>query len=55
MLKLSNSGDKKLLDIKGKINKMPVKISVISVIFIVPIILLIVLGPVVINFLLNNG
>ncbi len=47
--------DKKLLDIKGKINKMPVKISVISVIFIVPIILLIVLGPVVINFLLNNG
>ena len=47
--------DKKILDIKGKINKMPVKISVISVIFIVPIILLIVLGPVVINFLLNNG
>lgn len=47
--------DKKLLDIKGKINKMPVKISVISVIFMVPIILLIVLGPVVINFLLNNG
>ena len=46
--------DKKMLNIKGKINKMPIKISVISVIFIIPIILLLVLGPVVINFLINN-
>ena len=43
--------DKKLLDIKAKINKMPLKISVISVIFIIPLILLIVLGPFIINFL----
>ncbi len=43
--------DKKMLNIKGKINKMPVKISVVSVIFIIPIILLLLLGPVVINFL----
>lgn len=43
--------DKKLLDIRGKINKMPVKVSVISVFFIVPIVILLVLGPVIINLL----
>lgn len=42
--------DKKLLNIKAKINKMPMKISVISVIFIIPIVLLLVLGPVIVNF-----
>lgn len=46
--------DKKLLNIKAKINKMPMKISVISVIFIIPIVLLLVLGPVIVNFLLTN-
>ena len=43
--------DKKLLDIRGKINKMPIKVSVISVLFIVPIVILLVLGPVIINLL----
>ena len=43
--------DKKLLSIRAKINKMPLKISVISVVFIIPIVLLLVLGPVIINFL----
>ena len=42
--------DKKLLNIKAKINKMPMKISVISVVFIIPIVLLLVLGPVIVNF-----
>ena len=46
--------DKKMLSIKAKINKMPMKISVISVIFIVPIGLLLVLGPVIVNFLINS-
>ena len=46
--------DKKLLDTKAKINKMPTKISVISVLFVIPIILLLVLGPVIINYLLNT-
>ena len=46
--------DKKLLDIKANINKMPLKISVISVIFIVPIIMLLILGPVLINYLINS-
>jgi len=45
--------DKRILTIKSAINKMPVKISVVSVVFIVPIIILVVLGPVVINFLLK--
>lgn len=46
--------DKKLLNIKAKINKMPLKISVISVVFIIPIVLLLVLGPVIANFLLSS-
>ena len=45
--------DKKINSIKGKINKMPIKISVISVVFIVPIVLLLILGPVLINYLLK--
>jgi len=46
--------DKKLLSIKAKINKMPIKISVISVIFIVPIVLLLILGPVIVNFIIGS-
>lgn len=46
--------DKKILDIKANINKMPLKISMISVIFIVPIIMLLILGPVLINYLINS-
>ena len=45
--------DKKILTIKASIIKMPVKVSVISVFFIIPIIMLLVLGPVVINFLIK--
>lgn len=45
--------DKKINSIKGKINKMPIKISVISVIFIIPIVLLLILGPVLINYLIK--
>lgn len=43
--------DKQILEIKGQINKIPNKISIISVVFIVPLILLLILGPLVINFL----
>ena len=43
--------DKQILEIKGQINKIPNKISIISVLFMVPLILLLVLGPVVINYL----
>ena len=41
--------DKRLLEAKARIAKMPVKISIISVVFFVPIIMLLVLGPVVLN------
>lgn len=43
--------EKKILEIKGEINKIPNKISIISVIFMVPLILLLILGPFLINFL----
>lgn len=45
--------DKQINNIKGKINKMPIKISVVSVVFIIPIILLLILGPVLINYLIK--
>lgn len=37
--------DKQTLEIKGEINKLPNRISIISVLFIVPLILLLILGP----------
>lgn len=43
--------EKQILEIKKKITKIPNKVSVISVIFIVPLILVLVLGPYLINFL----
>lgn len=41
--------DKKLLEVRAIINKMPVKMSIISVIFFIPIILLLLLSPIIIN------
>ena len=43
--------DKQILEIKEQINKIPNKISIISVIFVVPLILIMILGPFIINFL----
>lgn len=37
--------EKQILRIKGQINKIPNKVSIISVIFIVPLILILILGP----------
>jgi len=45
--------DKQILDVKAEIAKLPTKVSIISVIFFVPIMLLIILAPVLINFLLK--
>lgn len=42
--------EKRKLEVKGKISKVPVLISVISVFFFIPLLLLIILGPVVLNF-----
>lgn len=46
--------DKQVLEIKGQINRIPNKISIISVVFIVPLILLLILGPLIINFLAGS-
>lgn len=43
--------NKKLLEIKGIINKMPLKISILSVLFIIPIVLLLLLGPLIIKLI----
>ncbi len=43
--------DKQIMDIKSQINKIPNKISIVSVLFFIPLILLIILGPVLITFL----
>lgn len=43
--------DKRLLEIKAQINKIPNKVSIISVLFIIPLILLIILGPLLIEFI----
>lgn len=43
--------NKQIMEVKSQINKIPNKVSIISVIFIVPLILLIVLGPFIINLL----
>lgn len=45
--------DKQIMDIKAEINKIPNKISIFSVLFFIPLILLIILGPVLIDFLLK--
>lgn len=43
--------EKQVLEIKGEINKIPNKVSIVSVLFIVPLILLLVLGPFIIEII----
>ena len=43
--------EKRKLEVKGKISKVPVLISVISVFFFIPLLLLIIIGPVILEFL----
>lgn len=45
--------DKRILEIKGQINKMPTKISIVSVIFFIPLVVLLVLGPVLIKYFIK--
>ena len=45
--------DKQIMDIKAQINKIPNKISIFSVLFFIPLILLLIFGPVLIDFLLK--
>ncbi len=43
--------DKQILNAKAVISKIPLKVSVISVIFFIPLILLLILSPIIISFL----
>lgn len=43
--------DKQILEIKGEISKIPNKVSIISVIFIIPLILILVIGPFIISII----
>lgn len=43
--------DKQILEIKGEINKIPNKVSILSVLFVVPLILMLVLGPFIIDLI----
>ena len=43
--------EKKKLEVKASISKVPIKISVISVLFFVPLILLLILSPILISYL----
>ena len=46
--------EKQMMEVKAQINKIPNKVSIISVIFIIPLILLLVLGPVLIQFIMKG-
>lgn len=43
--------EKRKMEVKGKISKVPIIISVISVLFFIPLILLIILGPIILEYL----
>lgn len=43
--------NKRIQEIRGEISKMPIKISIISVVFFIPLMLLLILGPVILNIL----
>ena len=43
--------EKESLEIKAQINKIPNKISIVSVIFMVPLILILILGPFLLTYL----
>lgn len=45
--------NKQMLDAKSEINKLPTKVSIISVVFFVPIMLLIILAPVLLDYLIG--
>ena len=45
--------DKRILEIKGQINKMPTKISILSVLFFIPLILILILAPVLLSYFIK--
>ena len=45
--------DKRTMEMKEAINKIPMKISVVSVVFMIPLIMLLILGPVLIEYFIG--
>lgn len=45
--------DKRIMDIKEVINKIPIKISAISVVFFIPILMLLILSPILIEYFIS--
>ena len=43
--------EKRRMEVKGEISKIPIKISIISVFFFIPLVLIIILGPLVLQYL----
>lgn len=43
--------DKRKLEVKAEISKVPIKISIISVFFFVPLVLIIILGPIILSYI----
>lgn len=43
--------EKRILEVKSEISKIPIKISVISVLFFIPLILILILAPVLLNYI----
>ncbi|MEG0994888.1 MAG: type II secretion system F family protein [Bacilli bacterium] len=42
--------EKKISEVKSKINMIPIKVSVLSVIFFIPLLMLLILSPIIINY-----
>ena len=45
--------DKKVMETRAKMSKIPIQISVVSVIFFIPILLLLILSPVIISYIVG--
>ena len=43
--------EKRIMEVKGRISKVPVLISVISVLFFIPLLLLLIIGPIILEYL----
>ena len=43
--------EKRKLEVKGRISKLPVLISVISVLFFIPLLLILILGPILLDYI----
>ena len=43
--------EKRKMEVKAKISKIPIKISVISVLFFVPLMLLIIISPILLSYI----